>query len=104
VLQSNPYSALAAANMLGWSLFFGLSSLFAGAAFPARGLSGFIRAAFFVNGAACLLGGVGYVFEIFWIVLLCMTFLMGGAVLAASIGLTIWFQKSSKLPLDSHTM
>jgi hypothetical protein len=37
-VQANPYSILSAINMLGWSVFLGLASLFVGPVFSSEGL------------------------------------------------------------------
>lgn len=92
-LQANPYSGLAAANMLGWSLFFGLSSLLVASLLTGGRLERTIRAFFWINGVACLLGGVGYVFVILPLVLICSTFLMGGAVTGIGVTLAILFRR-----------
>ncbi len=93
LLQANPYSGLAAANMLGWSLFFGLSSLLAAPLFSTGGLERTLRILFLVNGIGCLVGGVGYIFVILPLVLLCSTFIMGGAVIGIGIALCIFFRR-----------
>jgi len=92
-VQANPYSILSAINMLGWSVFLGLSSLFIAPVFRARPVEPVIRAAFWANGLFCLSGGLGYAFEITWLVLLTTTFGMGGALLTAAVALALWFRK-----------
>jgi hypothetical protein len=91
VVQANPVSAVSAVNMLGWSLFLGLSSLFVGPVFSGSRLALVVKIAFLANGIFCLLGGIGYVFE--WLVLLFLSINvgMGGAVMTAAIALTIFF-------------
>jgi hypothetical protein len=103
-VQANPYSGLAAANMLGWSLFFGLSSLLAAPLFTTGRLERTTRILFFINGAACLLGGVGYVFVILPLVLICSTFLMGGAVTGIGITLSIYFRRIERMPCKGISM
>jgi hypothetical protein len=95
-LQANPYSGLAAANMLGWSLFFGLSSLLAAPMFSTGGLERTIRVLFLINGFACLLGGIGYIFVIPPLVLICSTFIMGGTVIGIGIALCVYFRRFEK--------
>lgn len=92
-VRANQYSAMSAVNMLGWTLFFGLSSLFIAPVFSGRGLERVIRIAFLLNGACRLLGGVGYALDIVALVFLTINFGMGGAVLAASIALCILFRR-----------
>ena len=91
LVQANPYSAMAAANMLGWTLFFGLSTLFAAAVFSGGRLKRVISLALLVNAIGCLAGGVGYVFAIVPLVFVTMNLVMGGAVTVAAIGLWVLF-------------
>lgn len=93
IVQANPISAAAAINVLGWSLFFGLASLFAAPLFVGRGLPTFIRACFLVNGVMCLLGGLGYVLDNAALVFVTLNFGMGGAVLGFAVGLAIHFRR-----------
>ena len=93
IVQANPLSAVAAVNVLGWSLFFGLASLFAALLFSGRGLPIFIRICFAINGVMCLLGGVGYVLDNAALVFLTLNFGMGGAVLGFAIGLAVYFRR-----------
>jgi hypothetical protein len=92
-IQSNPNSYIASVNMLGWSLFFGLSSLFIVPVFIRGRLEKAIKWLFLLNGIFCLAGGVGFVFENVLIVFLTLNFGMGGCVMAVSILLSIYFWK-----------
>ena len=91
VVQANPYSAWAAANMLGFTLFLGLASLCIAPAIPGRGAARVARVAWAVNGVCCLLGGVGYVLNIALLVFAAINLGMGAAVLVASVALAICF-------------
>jgi hypothetical protein len=93
VIQANPYSAFAALNMMGWTFFFGLSSLFVAPIFHGGGLARMIRWAFLVNGISCLLGAVGYIFEIVALIFLTINLIMGGAILVVSVGLAVLFRR-----------
>lgn len=95
VVQANPASAVSAVNMLGWSFFLGLSSLFVAPVFSGSRLALVIKIAFLANGIFCLLGGIGYVFE--WLVLLFLSINvgMGGAVMTATVALTIFFARNT---------
>ncbi len=91
-VQANPLSGMAAINLLGWTLFLGLASLFAAAALPlstqrAIRLQRVIRGALVLNGIFCLLGGIGYVLDSAALVYVTLNFGMGGAVLIAVIAL-----------------
>jgi hypothetical protein len=96
IVQANPISAVAAINVLGWSLFFGLTSLFAAPLFTGSRLQNFIRVCLFLNGAMCLLGGLGYVLDNKALVFFTLNFGMGGAVLGFSFGLAILFQRAER--------
>ena len=63
-LQANPTSFLASMNMLGWTLFLGLSSLFMGFAIKGNMKLKIVRIALFINGISCILAGVGFIFQI----------------------------------------
>jgi hypothetical protein len=93
IVQANPISAVAAINVLGWSLFLGLASLFMAPVFTGRGLQRFISVCFWINGAMCLLGGVGYVLDNTDLVFLTLNFGMGGAVFGSAVGLAIFFRR-----------
>lgn len=92
-VQANPLSGISALNMLGWSLFLGLASLFAASLFSGSRLERVIRWALLLNGAFCLLGGIGYVIQNNLIVFLTLTFGMGAAILTAAIALCLYFRR-----------
>ncbi len=93
IVQANPSSAISAINMLGWTLFLGLSSIFAAQVFSGSRLERAIRIAFLFNGICCLLGGIGYVLDVAALVFVTINFGMGGAVLIAAILLSVWFKR-----------
>lgn len=93
IVQANPISAIAAINMLGWSLFLGLASLFVAPVFYGSKLERVIRLSFLLNGICCLLGGIGYVFDSVVLVFLSLNFGMGGAVLVAAVSLCLLFKR-----------
>ena len=92
-VQANPASAISAINLLGWSLFFGLSALLVAPVFAGGKLEQFIRIVFLINGVCCLLGGVGFVFDSALLVLLTIDFGMGGAVIAVTLALCVLFRR-----------
>lgn len=94
IVQANPISAVAAINVLGWSLFFGLATLFVAPIFSGKGLQTFIRICLILNGVMCLLGGLGYVLDNKALVFVTLNFGMGGAVLGFSVGLAILFHRT----------
>jgi len=92
-VQANPASALLAVNMLGWTLFLGLASLFVAPVFAGGTLETVIRYAFLVNGTVCLLGGASFLLNIPILVFLFITIGMGGAVLVGTIALSLYFSR-----------
>jgi hypothetical protein len=101
-IQSNPTSGIAGINILGWTLFFSLSCLFAAPVFQGKGLYKVIKYALLANGIICILGGIGYVFDNVALIFLTLNFGMGGAVLVAMTGLFIFFRRMRKFqPLQS---
>ncbi|MBX2999954.1 MAG: hypothetical protein KF893_15645 [Caldilineaceae bacterium] len=93
VIQGNPYSAFAALNMMGWTVFFALSSLFVAPIFHGGRLERVIRWAFLINGISCLLGAVGYIFENIALIFVTINLIMGGAILVVTVGLAIFFRR-----------
>jgi hypothetical protein len=95
-VQANATSAIMAINMLGWTLFLGLASLFVAPVFRGERLQRLIRIAFVVNGIACLLGAVGFVLQIIVLIYLTMNLLMGGAVTLAMAALALHFRRLAR--------
>jgi hypothetical protein len=63
-LQSNPTSFLSSVNMLGWTLFLALSTLFMYLGLiPKSGTKG-IRLGLLISAISCIFGGIGYLFQI----------------------------------------
>jgi len=91
-LQAKPDSVMAAVNMLGWTFFFGLSSLFVAPVFGGSRLAHAIKRLFFVNGIFCLIGGVAYVFKIVILVFVTINLGMGGAITTLTILLCFFFR------------
>jgi hypothetical protein len=93
IVQANPISGISAINMLGWTLFLGLSSLFVASVFSGTKLERAISIAFAVNGLCCLLGGIAYVFDNLFLIFLTLDLGMGGAVLTAVILLCVFYNR-----------
>lgn len=96
IVQANPSGALSALNMLGWTLFFGLSSLFLASAFSGNRLATIIRWLFVINGVMCLLGGIGYTLDSTALVFFTINFGMGGAVTLLTIAVCVYFKRLGK--------
>ena len=94
-IQLNPDSVIVAINMLGWTVFFGLSSLFMVSIFSSGKLEKVIKFSFLVNGIICILGAIGYVFEIAILNIL-FFYVMGAAVMVIAISSSIWFKRLDK--------
>lgn len=62
--QWNPTSALYSINLLGWTLFLGLSSFFLSNIFSNEKRGKVIRWLFILNGIICVLGTLAVIFEI----------------------------------------
>lgn len=94
-VQVNPSAPMLALNMLGWTLFFGLASLFLAPIFSGNPLQNTIRYALIANGCFTLFGGIGFIFESAIVVFLTINFGMGGTILIATVALTRLFRQLS---------
>lgn len=91
-VQANPISGMAAINMLGWTIFFGLSCIFVGLALGNNRIEQVIKYAFLSNGVMVFLGLFGYLFNKSIVVFLCMNLGMGAAILTGTIPLCNLFK------------
>ena len=83
-VQLNPASVTFALAMLGWTLFLGLSSFFIAPVFSGGRLEKVIKYLFFINGIFCMIGAIGYVFEMLLLSLLYFS-VMGIAMIVIAI-------------------
>lgn len=90
---ANPASAISAVSVLGWTLFLGPASLLVAPVFGGGRLERAIRAAFLANGIICLLGGLGFIFDVTWLVFLTLYPGVGAAGLAIVVGLALYFRR-----------
>ena len=95
-IQSNPYSAIAGINLVGWTLFYSLSCLFLAPVFAGHGLNRLIRYALVANAVFCLLGGFGYIMNYVILVGICLNLGMGGAMGTAVVGILIYFCRMNR--------
>ncbi len=95
-IMSNPISAMNAINMLGWTVFLGLASIFIASTFQTGKLERVIHYSFLSNGIICLLGGIGYVLNIMVIVFVCMNIGMGISMMMAAVGSIRFFGRELK--------
>lgn len=91
----NPRSAIGAINLLGWTLFLGLSSLFIAPTFDKVKLEKVIKWTLNVSGIACVLGAIAFVLEISWYLML-YTMITTITFTVASISLCIFFKRMGK--------
>jgi hypothetical protein len=91
-VQANPHSFLSAANMLGWSLFLGLSCLFMHAALRKREKMRLMSAAFLAGGISGLLAGAGYLLQVDILTFVFVNLGMGGALLIICIASMRFFR------------
>jgi len=96
-VQANPLSIMTAIDMLGWTFFFGLSSLFIFPIFTGDKLNRVIRYSFVVNGIFCMLAAIGYLFQIDVLTFLCVNLGLGGAVVVIAISSMRLFGKLVKV-------
>ena len=95
-LQANPLSVMTSIDMLGWTLFLGLSSLFMVPFFSGGNSGRFLKYAFLVNGISCLTAGIGYLFQIDILTFICINLLTGGAMVAIAAGSLKRFKAQQK--------
>ena len=84
-VQANPNSVMTSTDMLGWTLFLGLSSLFIHTIFTGDKLHKVIRYAFLLNGISCMIAGVGYLFQIDILTFVFINLGVGGAIITVAI-------------------
>jgi hypothetical protein len=99
-VMGNPLSAIAAVNMLGWTVLLGLSSLFLALAFDEKARAA--RFSLLANGVVCLIAAVGFVLNNTILIAICMYPLLGGAVLFLSVSLSVLFVKKKKMCNPAH--
>ncbi|HHV63784.1 MAG TPA: hypothetical protein GXX46_01700 [Peptococcaceae bacterium] len=92
-IQANPISLMAAINMLGWTIFFGLSCVFAGLALGNAKIEKVIKYAFLANGIMMFLCVTAYLLDKSVVVFICMNLGMGAAILIATVSLCNLFKK-----------
>lgn len=93
LVQANPNAAILAVNMVGFTLYLGLASLFAAPVFGGSRLQRVIGGSLAANGVFCLLGGVGFVLGVDWLVFITINLGMGGALLVATVALSVFFRR-----------
>ena len=92
-VQANPHAILSAINMLGWTVFLGLASLFAAPVFSGTVLERVVRIALLLNALFCFGGALGYAWVIDWLTFVTINLGMGGAVMVVTGALALWFRR-----------
>lgn len=95
-MQAKPTSAISSVNMLGWTLFLGLSSLFMYLAFVPDTATKTIRIGLLINAISCLLASVGYLFQIDLITFIFINLGVGLAIILVCTSAIIFFVKSKR--------
>jgi MFS family permease len=101
-VQFNPLSFASAINMLGWSLFLGLSVFFLAILFQGNRLSLAIRMSFYLTSVCCLCGFVGFVFD-FPVLLFIFQMGMTLGLTIGAILLAIFFRKIRRIEKWKNT-
>jgi hypothetical protein len=92
-IQARPTSLVSAINMLGWTIFLGLSSLFMYGALLPKAMTKGIRIGLLINAISCLGAGVGYLFQIDIITFIGINLGMGIAFFIMTMSSTRYFLK-----------
>lgn len=95
LVQFNPRSFAFALNMLGWSLFLGLSALFLGLLFKGKGIHRAIRLSFYATSFCCLLGFAGSVIDSSFLMLIFQMGMTAGLTVGAVV-LAVAFKRSRR--------
>ncbi len=86
-IMSYPISAVAAINMLGWTVFLGISSLCIAFCFGKSKTENLCKYSFLANALFMLVASAGYIADINVIVFVCMYVGLGGTMLATALSL-----------------
>lgn len=92
-IQARPTSVLSSVNMLGWTIFLGLSSLFMFGSLVPKTMTNGIRLGFLINAISCLGAGIGYLFQIDIITFLGINLGLGVAFFIIAISSVLFFTK-----------
>ena len=95
-LYAKPTSVITSVNMLGWTFFLGLSSLFMYLGLSSQSMTKWIRVGFVINAVSCILAGVGYVSQIDFITFLFINIGLGCGTLILTISASRFFLRIKK--------
>jgi len=99
-IQANPYSISTSIDMLGWTLFLGISSAFMAPAFVGGKIQLTIRYAFMANAVSCLMAGIGYLFRIDIMTFFFINIGVGGSILTMAIASSMLFRNQGRFISD----
>jgi len=99
-VQANPYSISTSIDMLGWTLFLGISSAFMAPAFVGGKIQLTIRYAFMANAVSCLMAGIGYLFRIDIMTFFFINIGVGGSILTMAIASSMLFRNQGRFISD----
>lgn len=88
-VQLNPRSFAFAINMLGWSLFLGLSTFFIGMVYKSKAV---IRWTFFLTSGFCILGFIGFIVDHQWLMLIFQIGMTVGLTIGGAM-ISVFFYK-----------
>jgi hypothetical protein len=93
-VQANPLSVMTSIDMLGWTLFLGLSSFFTALSITDNTRLGkWIRGAFYVNTISCFVAFIGYLLQIDLLTFIGVNMGVGGSIITASITSMKYFSR-----------
>jgi len=96
-LQAKPTSFLASINVLGWTFFLGLSSLFLIFSFKTKEVTKGIKIGLFITTISCLISGLSFLFQIDIITFFFLNLGLGGGMLFLTISASRYFTKLKKI-------
>jgi len=92
LIMSNPISGVAAINMLGWTVFYGISSLFISFVFSGKEQR-FCKYSFFLNSVFMFLAFIAFTLQINQLLFFCMYIGLGGTMIGMSTALLLYFKR-----------
>jgi hypothetical protein len=97
-VQANPLSIMTSIDMLGWTLFLGLSSLFTALSINDNTLlTKWIRGAYYLNTISCFIAFIGYLLQIDLLTFIGVNIGIGGAMIIVSGASLKLFNMTNKL-------
>jgi len=96
-VQANPLSVMTSIDMLGWTLFLGLSTFFTAFSISENTRLGkWIRGGLYLNSVSCLIAFIGYLFQIDLLTFIGINLGVGGAIMTVSISSAKLFYRDKK--------